>query len=152
MSDGTTEPYSLGSINVDTAKELFAFLGQVYPFSDEISKDAYGAKVASLDSAGNPNEGVENPLPAPALPPTDSTPTEPPADSTEAETPAEDTTEVTEEAPAAPTTPQDSTANAPEAPTSAATPAPEISDADATIAALEQQLADAKAAKEQQGS
>lgn len=146
MSDGTTEPYSLGSINVDTTKELFAFLGQVYPFADEVSKDAYAAKVASIDSAGNPNE-VESPLPVPALPPTDSTPTEP-----EAETPAEDTAEGTEEVTPAETPPV-ATANAP-APeeTAAATPAPEISDADATIAALEQQLADAKAAKEQQAS
>lgn len=127
------DPYSLGSINVDTAKELFAFLGQVYPFSDEVSKDAYAAKVASLDSAGNPNE-VETPLPVPALPPTDSTPTEP-----ETETPAEDTTEGTEEV-AAPEAPPVATANAP----AATEPS-----ADEKIAALEAQLADAKAAKEQ---
>ena len=133
------EPYSLGSINVDTTKELFAFLGQVYPFSDEVSKDAYAAKVASIDSAGNPNE-VETPLPVPALPPTDSTPTEP-----EAETPTEDTVEGTEEA-----TAPVATANAP-----APTPAAEASGGmtpEEKVAALEAELADAKAALSQGSS
>lgn len=50
------DPYSLGEVNVDSIKEIFSELAQVYPFPDETSKNAFTDKINSIDTAGNPAE------------------------------------------------------------------------------------------------
>lgn len=137
------EAYSLGSVNVDSLKEALLFLSGVYPFADETAKEAFTAHVNALDSAGNPNleapSAVIPPVVAEAPPAAEA-----PAETPEAETPAEDSTETTEEA-----TGPDGASVANTATANESNDAPAEPTADEKIAALEAQLADAKAAKEQ---
>lgn len=133
------DPYSLGEVNVDSLKETLLFLAGVYPFADETAKDMFTAHVNALDNAGNPNEA-----PAAPVTPAPEAPAEAPA---EAETPAEDTTETTEETATA--TDPAGTAVSNTATANESNAAPVEPTADEKIAALEAQLADAKAAKEQ---
>jgi hypothetical protein len=127
------EAYSLGSVNVDSLKEALLFLATVYPFVDETAKEAFTAQVNGLDSAGNPNEGVVD-----QIHPTE-TPEENATETTVTETPVEDSTEDTTVAPEGASVIGSATASS---------PAPEMS-ADAKIADLERQLADARAAATQ---
>jgi cytoskeletal protein RodZ len=136
------EAYSLGSVNVDSLKEALLFLSTVYPFVDETAKETFTKQVNALDSAGNPTEGIVD-----QIHPTE-TPAETPAEiPAEAETPAEETTETAEE-----TTPADvgtGTAVSNTATANESNDAPVEQTPDAKIAALEAQLADAKAAASQ---
>lgn len=56
-TEGTAGPsFELGSVNVDSLKEVLDMLGGIYPFQDETSKLAYHEQVASISEAGNPHE------------------------------------------------------------------------------------------------
>jgi hypothetical protein len=65
MSDVATEEtaagpsFELGSVNVDSLKEILDNLGATYPWQDEVSKLAYHEQVASLDKAGDPHAVAE---------------------------------------------------------------------------------------------
>lgn len=135
------EAYSLGSVNVDSLKESLLFLAAVYPFVDEAAKEAFTAQVNGLDSAGNPNEGIVEQI-HPTETPSESSDTSDSSTTTETESAAEDSAEITEETPAAPE------GAAVIGSATASSPEPEMS-ADAKIAELEAQLADAKAAAAQ---
>lgn len=142
------DPYSLGTVNVDSLKESLFLLSSTYPFADETAKDAFTAQVNGLDSAGNPNEGVIE-----QIHPTD-TPTDSPSPTTgEVETATEETTETTEEvAPAENATDvADGAAVSNTATANESNDAPAEETPDQKIARLESELADAKAATTQTG-
>lgn len=135
------EAYSLGEVNNDSLKECLLFLAQTYPFVDEVAKDAFSAQVNALDSSGSPHTGTDTTVATIAT----ETPAENATETSAEETPAEDTTE----APAAPEgTGAMGTATANETTATEETPAAEPTP-DEKIAALEAQLADAKAAASQ---
>lgn len=50
-----TPGYQLGSVNIDSLKEILNQLGNSYPWQDEASKTAFHAQVSSLDVAGDPH-------------------------------------------------------------------------------------------------
>lgn len=47
--------YELGSVNVDSLKEILNQLGGVFPFQNEVDKIGFHEQVASIDSAGDPH-------------------------------------------------------------------------------------------------
>jgi len=47
--------YALGSVNVDSVKEILNTLGSTYPWQDEATKNAFHEQVATIDSAGDPH-------------------------------------------------------------------------------------------------
>lgn len=55
VDEPAAERFQLGSVNIDSLKDILNMLGNTYPWQDETSKNAYHEQVAGLSEAGDPN-------------------------------------------------------------------------------------------------